>query len=143
MNNKEKLRLKFETWIALDNDEEMREEIIKLGREKYETFMEYSPGAKIWKIDSFDVDETDQKTIYFRAYYYNEDNTELMITIDELFSDTKEWVTKKQEKIRKAKLEYEKKERKRKKLEKIAFEKGEYRLYLELKEKFGNKAPVV
>ena len=133
MNKKEELKLKFETWVALDNDEEMRKEIIKLGQEKYEAFLK-DEACRV--IDGFDIDERDKITIYFLAYYYGEDNTELVITIDELFSDTKEWVKIKEERIEKAKKEREKIREEKEKQRQEAFEKGQYDLYLELEKKY-------
>ena len=146
MNDKEKLKSKFKTWIELDNDMEMYEEIKALGQEKYEA-LEFSRDkkAKIREIESYWVNEDDKKTIYFQAYYYEEDNTELGITVDELFSDTGEWITMKREEDRKAEEDRKQKVKEKKEKEKKEIEQGEYRLYLQLKEKFENtkNAPVV
>ena len=135
MDKKEELRLKLETWAALDNDGELYEEIKKLGQEKYAAI------CKIHNYYEYTIDgySADHDKIYFSAYDGDCDISALKISIDELFMDIEEWVKIKKEEFKKAEEIKKKNEEEKKKAQEIAFQKGEYKLYLELKEKFENK----
>jgi hypothetical protein len=131
--NKQELEEKFKMLIDLDNDNELKGEILKLGQEKY----------NIWgKIEGFPTSQLEYYEVYdkskinFIKTFRGESETEFVISFDELFTDTEEWGKIQEDRIKKAKEEKKKRDIEKQAKEKKAFEDGERNLYLRLKEKY-------
>lgn len=133
--DKKELREKFDAWVKLDHDSEIHDDILKLGQEKYNAERNFHK-VKARILNDYFVDENSK--IYFSD---NDDNQELRITIDELFSDTQEWIKKYEKDYIKAREERERKEKEAEKEADKRREESHYKLYLKLKEKY-EKAPV-
>ena len=127
--DKKELREKFGMLIDLDNDEQLKREILKLGQEKYEILGEVR-NFHTSRLEYYTV--YDKNTINFMVSFRGDTDIVLTTGFEELFMDNKEWKKLVEEKFEKEKYKEKRKEQK----ETEILKRKEKEEYLRLKEKY-------